>query len=99
MRKPHVSTFGPPAAVAIGALLAGCEQPVRPANGPTPHQVAVSEALNVPVATIQAFDRDGLPAARGADPRPDPSSVQAQRLRAQLELLAQAHSGAAGATP
>lgn len=86
-------------ALASVALFAGCEQPVRPANGPTPRQLMVSQALNVPVATVQAFDDGAVGTAGASASRPDPSSAQAQRLRRALELLAQARSAGEAAKP
>jgi hypothetical protein len=99
MRNRRLSRSGPAVLLAVAALLAGCEQPVRPVNAPTPRQLLVAEALNVPVHAVQAFDREGLRGTPAAGPRPDPSSAAAQRLRRELELLAQAHSAGEGATP
>ncbi len=100
MRNPaRLSRLSPVSALAFTALLAACEQPVRPANGPTPRQVMVSEVLNVPVSTIQAVDRGRVRIPAAADSRADPSSTQAQRLREELELLARAQSAGGDATP
>lgn len=100
MRSPtRFSIFSTLSAFAFSGMLGGCDQPVRPANGPTPRQVMVSEALNVPVSTIQAADRGGVQSTGPADSSLDPSNAEAQRLRQTLELLQQAHSARRGATP
>lgn len=91
------SRLGSVWALAAVALVAGCEQPLPPANGPTPRQLMVSRALDVPVATVQAVDGGAVGAPGAITSPPDPSSAGAQRLRRTLELLA--HSAGEAATP
>lgn len=69
-------------------VLAACEQPVRPAPGPTPLEVAAAH-LNMPAATVQELEataaRLAAPPTTGA--APDPSSEEAERLRQIMRRL------------
>lgn len=75
------------AAAAVLALtaLAGCEHPLPPA-GPTPRELMVAEALNVPVSTIQVFERNGVQAPASTRP-PDPASPEVEQLRRVMASL------------
>jgi hypothetical protein len=86
----------PVTAFALGAL-AGCEHPLPPA-GPAPREVMVAEALNVPVATIQAFEHRGVQVPSTSRP-PDPSSPEVQHLRRVMASLEQSYSRKAGTEP
>jgi hypothetical protein len=79
-------------------VAAGCDHPL-PSAGPTPRELLVAEYLQVPVSTIQAFERAGVKPPAGARPRLDPASPEAVRLRKRLELLERAHSTPKGTPP
>jgi hypothetical protein len=80
--------------LGIALLLGACEQPVRPAPGPTPLDVAAAQ-LNVPAATIHELAataaRVVVPSATVA--APDPSSPEAERLRQIMHRLEENQPG------
>jgi hypothetical protein len=81
-------------AAAAALLLAGCDgQPLRPAPGPTPMEVA-AEHFDVPLSTLLELQRiaDRIQPPAGV-PRPDPAGAEAQRLRSALEKLRSARDG------
>ena len=85
-RPAHVSPRGAAiSALVLGVLAAGCEHPLPPA-GPTPRELMVAEALNVPVSSVQAFERNGVPVPAATRP-PDPASREVEHLRRVMASL------------
>ena len=83
------SSFSPRAGILSAAsaalLLAGCDrQPLRPAPGPTPMEIAAAH-FDLPLSTLLELQRiaDGIQPPAGM-PRPDPASAEAQRLMSSL---------------
>lgn len=87
------------AATAV-LLLAGCDrQPLRPAQGPTPMEM-VAAHFDVPLSRLLELQRiaDGIQPPAGM-PRPDPASLEAQRLRHTMPLLEKARDAGEGVDP
>ena len=87
-------------AAAAAVLLAGCDgQPLRPAQGPTPMEVAAAH-FDVPLSTLLELQRvaDRVQPPAGM-PRPDPASLEAQRLRHTMSLLEKARDTRDGVHP
>jgi hypothetical protein len=87
-------------AATAALLLAGCDgQPLRPAQGPTPMEVAAAH-FDVPLSTLLELQRiaDGIQPPTGM-PRPDPTSLEAQRLRHTMSLLEKAGDARDGVHP
>jgi hypothetical protein len=81
-------------AALAALLLAGCDrQPLRPAAGPTPMEVAAAH-FDVPLSTLLELQRiaDGIQPPAGM-PRPDPASPEAQRLMSSLKKAPDASNG------
>lgn len=75
------------AVLAVPGVLAGCEQPLPPAN-PAPLELA-AEQLNVPAATLREleFTASRLQAPRVTGAPVDPASPGVQRLRRAMAAL------------
>lgn len=87
-------------AASAAVLLTGCDrQPLRPAPGPTPMEVA-AEHFDVPLSTLLELQRiaDGIQPPAGM-PRPDPTSAEAQRLRQTTSSLEKARDAGDGTDP
>lgn len=91
---PRAAAMG---ALVLGALAGACEHPLPPA-GPTPRELAVAEALSVPVPTIQAFERNGVHVPASSRP-PDPADPTLEQLRRMMASLEKRYSAATPADP
>lgn len=79
--------------LALGVLLAGCEQPVRPGN-PSPLQAA-ADHLNVPVAVLSELQRTSAhiqPPQGTGGPRTATTGAQAEQLRRTMQSLEQIYT-------
>lgn len=87
-------------AVLAALILPGCDhQPLRPAPGPTPMEVA-AQHFDVPLSTLLELQRiaDGIQPPAGL-PRPDPTSAEAQRLRQIMSSLESARKAGGSVHP
>jgi hypothetical protein len=87
-------------AALAALLLAGCDrQPLQPARGPTPMEVA-AEHFDVPLATLLELQRiaHGIKPPAGM-PRPDPAGIEAQRLRQTIPSLEKTRDAGDGVHP
>lgn len=77
--------------LAGAGLIAGCEQPLPPAN-PTPLELA-AEQLNVPASTLRQLQdaASRLQAPGGSGAPVDPFSPEAERLRRTMATLQEAY--------
>lgn len=86
-------------ALAAAGLIAGCEQPLPPAN-PTPLELA-AEQLNVPASTLRQLQdaASRLQAPGGSGAPVDPSGPEAERLRRAMVSLQEAYQRQTPGTP
>jgi hypothetical protein len=86
-------------ALAASGLIAGCEQPLPPAN-PTPIEIA-AEQLNVPASTLHQLQTTAsqLQAPGGSGAPVGPSSPEAERLRRAMASLQEAYQRQTPGTP
>lgn len=87
-------------ALALGCVLAGCEQPVRPAN-PSPLQAA-ADHFDVPVGVLSELQRtaeriEALHGMRG--PRSALGAAEAERLRRVMDSLQKVQPAEQPSTP
>jgi hypothetical protein len=84
-------------ALVLGALAGACEHPL-PSAGPTPRELTVAEALNVPVSTIQTLERTRVQVPDSSRP-PDPADPVLEQLRRMMASLETRYSEATPSAP